>query len=97
MIHIARLADPTIETLTQHHFHFHHKDEVRVELKVSNNADSPTKLSTTGFLVDLTEPVMGGLVDGVDINNDVQYTVIFIAIVMHQNQSKLYCLRYIFI
>ena len=79
-MHTAKLDDPLLTSLSQHHFHLLHNDDVRVEVKVTNNAEGSSSVSTSGFVIDLTEPVMMALVDGDNIDEDMQYTVCTIRI-----------------
>ena len=62
-------------TVERHHFHLHHGDHVRVEIEETNGAEASTSAISDGYTVDLTEPVLIKLVDGDDVNNDIQYTV----------------------
>ena len=65
-----------MNSVVRHHFHLHHGDFVRVEVTATNKADSSTTVTSNGVKIDLTEPKMSQLVDGEDLNDDMQYTVI---------------------
>ena len=58
-----------------HHFHLHHGDFVRVEVTATNGAEASTSATSDGFTVDLTDPSMLQLVDGLDLKHDKQYSV----------------------
>ena len=65
-----------MNSMVRHHFHLHHGDFVRVDVTATNKADSSTSVTSNGVKIDLTEPKMSQLVDGGDLNDDLQYTVI---------------------
>ena len=61
--------------LLLHHFHLHHGDEVRTEVTATDGAESPVSVTSDGYTVDLTDPILDGLVDGMDPSNDHKFTV----------------------
>ena len=69
-------VDASVNSMVRHHFHLHHGDFVRVEVTATNKADSSTGATSDGLKIDLTEPKMNQLVDGGDVNNDIQFTVV---------------------
>ena len=69
-------VDASVNSMVRHHFHLHHGDFVRVEVTATNKADSATRATSDGLKIDLTEPKMSQLVDGGDLTNDIQFTVI---------------------
>ena len=75
LLHTEGPLPESTTTLALHHFHLHHGDEVRSEIDVTNNALLTTTSTSDGFTVDLTDPIMESLVDGLDVNDDRQYTV----------------------
>ena len=76
IIYTTENFDPSVNSMVRHHFHLHHGDFVRVEVTATNKADSSTPATSNGVKIDLTEPKMSQLVDGGDLNDDMQYTVI---------------------
>jgi len=69
-------VDASVNSMVRHHFHLHHGEFVRVEVTATNRADSSTGATSDGLKIDLTEPKMSQLVDGRDLSNDIQFTVI---------------------
>lgn len=69
-------VEPSVSSMVRHHFHLHHGDAVRVEVTAANKADSTTSATSDGLKIDLTQPKMSQLVDGGDLDDDMQYTVI---------------------
>ena len=80
VIYTKENVQPSISSMVRHHFHLHHGDFVRVDVTSINKAESTTSATSDGLKIDLTEPTMSQLVDGGDVANDMQYTVIIIVI-----------------
>lgn len=57
-------------------FHLKHKDQVKVNLKTTNAAMNTIQNETTGFVIDLTPPVLVSLGDGPFLHQDITFQVI---------------------
>ena len=66
--------------LQLNHLHFRHRDVVRTEMTAVNSAGGHTTIPSSGYKVDLTNPLMEALVDGTDLANDQMFTVSNISI-----------------
>lgn len=75
LIHEEAGMDKDSDSYLSHHFHLHHGDNVEVKVTATNNAEKSTSATSDGYIVDLTEPSMLALVDGVDVARDIHYTV----------------------
>ncbi|XP_070573744.1 uncharacterized protein [Ptychodera flava] len=62
------------KSINWHHFHLKHGDYVYTEIEAINYALTGTKLASSGFTVDLTEPIFSFLGDGDKIGADTSYT-----------------------
>ena len=76
VIHTEENIDPSISSTVRHHFHLHHGDFVRVDVTSTNKAESSTSATSNGLTYDFTEPQMSQLVDGDDLDQELEYTVI---------------------
>ncbi|XP_041378093.1 uncharacterized protein LOC121390363 [Gigantopelta aegis] len=56
-----------------HHFHLNHRDVVKSKLRVTNGALNNIELESSGFVVDLTAPVLVYLGDGAEAKFDIEY------------------------
>ena len=74
-IHTEQAIDADARLLRLHHFHLHHGDQVRTDITAVNRARSRVTVSSTGYRVDLTDPLLEALVDGKDLTKDHMYTV----------------------
>ncbi|XP_070573748.1 uncharacterized protein [Ptychodera flava] len=61
-------------SINWHHFHLHHGDYVYTEIEAVNKALTGTKVASTGFTVDLTEPIFNFIGDGDTLGVDRSYT-----------------------
>ena len=75
LLHTEKGISESTNASVLHHFHLKHGDIIRSEVVVTNQALLSTSSSSNKFTVDLTEPIMLDLVDGLDIKNDMKYTV----------------------
>ena len=75
LIHTETGISESTNTSVLHHFHLKHRDIIRSKVEVTNQALLSTSSSSNKFTVDLTEPIMMGLVDGLDLKKDMEYTV----------------------
>ena len=75
MIHKEMSMAGETSALLLHHFHLHHGDEVRTEVTATDGAESAVSVTSDGYTVDLTDPILDGLVDGLDSNKDPKFTV----------------------
>ena len=57
-----------------HHFHLHHRDVVKTEVKVTNGALNTATTETDSFIVDLTAPDLVSLWDGLG-DEDIEFQV----------------------
>ncbi|XP_064646638.1 uncharacterized protein LOC135499666 isoform X2 [Lineus longissimus] len=55
------------------HFHLRHKDQVRSTIQVTNGARNAAKLTTNGYLVDLTPPELDYIFDGKSPRKDISF------------------------
>ena len=55
-------------------FHLHHRDQIKSELLTTNGAKNELAVTTNGFVVDLTPPVLRYLRDGL-LNKDRDFQV----------------------
>uniref|UniRef100_A0A1I8J5S5 GPS domain-containing protein n=1 Tax=Macrostomum lignano TaxID=282301 RepID=A0A1I8J5S5_9PLAT len=69
----GRMLQPNQTSIQWNHFHFLHKDLVRVQIQVTNRAENSNITATSGVLIDLTKPVVNRLYDGLDVTKDVEY------------------------
>nr|XP_006817933.1 PREDICTED: uncharacterized protein LOC100377080 [Saccoglossus kowalevskii] len=74
LIHVVTSLTPDTDHINWHHFHLHHGDFVYVELDAVNQADNPTTTQSDGFTIDVTNPIMHFLGDGINAGVDRQYT-----------------------
>ena len=75
LIHTEPSINSKAKSLALHHFHLKQGDEVRTEITATNKAMTPVTSSSTGFKVDLTDPILVALVDGPDLSKDPMFTV----------------------
>uniref|UniRef100_A0ABM0M0H6 Uncharacterized protein LOC100366953 n=1 Tax=Saccoglossus kowalevskii TaxID=10224 RepID=A0ABM0M0H6_SACKO len=74
LIHGVTSLTPDTNYINWHHFHLHHGDFVYVQLDAVNKADNPTTTQSDGFTIDMTNPIMHFLGDGVNTGVDLQYS-----------------------
>ena len=67
--------EPYRSTHTIYHLHLHHRDYVNILVMAENGARLTTHISSSGYLVDLTQPIIRHLNDGNDTTRDSMYTV----------------------
>ena len=58
-----------------HHFHLHHKDYVKTNVRAINGATNHADVESNGYLVDLTQPDLLTLGDGDILGTDINFQV----------------------
>ena len=58
-----------------HHFHLHHKDYVKTNVRAINGATNHADVESNGYLVDLTQPDLLTLGDGDILGEDIAFQV----------------------
>ncbi|XP_070574642.1 uncharacterized protein [Ptychodera flava] len=74
IIHDAESVSSSSNFINWHHFHLHEGDFVYVELEAINNALGGTDVSSDGFTIDITEPILYFLGDGSTPGIDRRFT-----------------------
>ncbi|KAI0241220.1 hypothetical protein LSAT2_032838 [Lamellibrachia satsuma] len=74
VLHTEKNIAPSVNSLERHHFHLHHGDFVHVDVTATNRAETNSSVTSDGVTVDLTDPKMLQLVDGDNLQHDMEYT-----------------------
>jgi len=75
ILHTETNLAPSVSSLERHHFHLQHGDFIRVDVTAINRAETNCSVTSDGVTVDLTDPKMLHLVDGDNLQHDIEYTV----------------------
>ena len=91
-IHPLESIGPDVSMFEWHHFHLHHKDEVKYTLRTTNCALNLIDQESNGFLVDLTPPKLLQIGDGPNFSVDIEYQVcVSLLLLLHLFCSVLFC------
>ena len=69
----STVVDGTVSQISLTQFSFTNGDQIFVEVEASNGAGLTRTVTSNGYTIDLTPPQVTNIVDGTDLNGDVNY------------------------